>query len=363
MKGDGGGFVIGEGKARGMEHGLQAETALPFVSVIVVVRNEETNIARCLTEIVAQTYPVDRLEIIVVDGMSTDRTREIVRGFPPGRIPLCMLTNPGMGRTQGLNLAIRAARGDIIARVDARTHIRPDYLSRCVETLVRTGADNVGGVQRPIDGPNASPTQTAIAMSLTHPLGVGGAQFRLGKKSGCVDTVYLGCFRREVFDRVGLFDADAAIISEDADINYRIRKSGGKVYLNSEIAAYYVARDKFKDFWRLYVRYGGGKAGFLLKHRTLAAPRQLALALFVGALGVLSLLSSFTRLSWQLFLGLLGTYVLGNLLVSSSLAIRARRSSLLPRLALAFACIHFGWAFGFFRRLAQRPKPGEYWNH
>lgn len=338
-------------------------TDLPFVSVIVVVRNEEANIAQCLRQVIAQDYPADRLEIIVADGMSTDRTREIVERFSGGEIPLRVLPNPGMGRTQGLNVAIRAARGDVIARVDARTLIESDYVSRCVDTLLKTGADNVGGVQRAVASVDGSPTQRAIAISLAHPLGVGGAQFRLGRRSGSVDTVYLGCFRRDVFERVGLFDERASMISEDTDINYRIRKSGGKVYLDNEIIASYVPRDNLKDFWRLYVRYGGGKAGFLLKHGTLAAPRQLVLALFVAALGGLALLSPFSRLGWQLLLGLLGAYALGNLLVSTSAALRVATPSLLPRLALAFACIHFGWAFGFFRRLTQRPRPGEYWKY
>lgn len=336
---------------------------MPFVSVIVVARDEEASIGSCLARLVAQDYPADRLEIIVADGMSTDRTKEVVEGFPAGEIPLRVLPNPGLGRTQGLNVAVRAARGDVIARVDARTLIESDYVSRCVDTLAKTGADNVGGVQRAVASVDGSPTQRAIAISLAHPLGVGGAQFRLGRRSGCVDTVYLGCFRRDVFERVGLFDEGAPIISEDTDINYRIRKSGGKVYLDNEIMASYVPRDNLKDFWRLYVRYGGGKAGFLLKHGTLAAPRQLALALFVAALGVLALLSPFSRLGWQLFLGLLGVYALGNLLVSTSVALRAAKPSLLPYLALAFACIHFGWAFGFFRRLTQRQRPGKYWKY
>ena len=262
-----------------------------------------------------------------------------------------------------VNVAIRAAQGDVIARVDARTLVGTDYLSRCVDTLLSTGADNVGGVQRASQGGDGSPTQRAIGISLAHPFGVGGAQFRLGRKSGRVDTVYLGCFRREVFDRVGLFDDDAPIISEDTDINYRIRKSGGTVYLNSEITASYVPRDNFKDFWRLYVRYGGGKAGFLLKHKRLAAPRQLVLALFGGSLGVFALTSPLSRLSGQLFLALFGAYVLTNVVVSASISLRKARPSLLLRMPLAFGCIHFGWAFGFFRRLVQRPRPGQYWKH
>jgi len=153
------------------------------------------------------------------------------------------------------------------------------------------------------------------------------------------------------------------IISEDTDINYRIRKSGGTVYLNSEITASYVPRDNFKEFWRLYVRYGGGKAGFLLKHKRLAAQRQLVLALFGGSLGVFALTSPLSRLSGQLFLALFGAYVLTNVVVSASISLREARPSLLLRMPLAFACIHFGWAFGFFRRLVQRPRPGQYWKH
>ena len=346
-----------------VNHGSVSQTEMPLVSVIVVVRDEEANISGCLAQLVAQDYPADRLEIVVVDGMSTDRTREIAETFATGKVSLRVVANPGMGRAPGLNVAILAARGDLIARVDARTRVGPDYVSRCVETLERTGAENVGGVQRPLGNGDGTLTQEAIRISLAHPLGVGGAHFRLGRKSGYVDTVYLGCFRREVFDRLGLFDADAPIIGEDADINYRIRKAGGKVYLNSEIIGHYIPRDNYKDFWRMYFSYGAGKAGFLLKHGTLPAPRQLGLALFVGALGVLALAWPLERLSGQLFLGLLSAYVLGNLFVSASIALRAARFSLVPNLALAFACIHFGWAFGFFWRLAQRPKPGEYWKY
>src|SRR5437899_10995058 len=120
---------------------------LPLVSVIVVVRNEEPNMARCLSQIARQDYPRDRLEVIVADGMSTDRTREIADSFLAGGIRLRVVTNSGLGRTQGLNLAIREARGSVIARVDARTVIDADYLRRCVQTLLETGADNVGGVQ------------------------------------------------------------------------------------------------------------------------------------------------------------------------------------------------------------------------
>jgi succinoglycan biosynthesis protein ExoA len=332
----------------------------PSVSVIIVARNEEANIDRCLAQIVGQDYPHERLEVIVVDGLSTDRTREIVKSFANRGVPVRVLTNPARGRTQGLNLAIRVARGSVIARVDARTVVDADYLRRCVQTLLATGADNVGGVQRPLPR-GRGVVQRAIEIAMSHPLGVGGAEFRRGRRSGDVDTVYLGCFRRDVFERVGLFDETAAVISEDTDINYRIRQAGGRVYLNADVVAYYDPRDNFRDFWRLYLRYGGGKAGFLLKHRRLAAARQVALATFVGALGLLALASPFSGVSRALFAGLLAVYLTGNLVISTATAVRASHLALVPALSIAFACIHFGWGIGFLTRLMQRPRPGAYW--
>lgn len=354
--------MAGESDGYSPEAPALQEKNLPLVSVIVVVRNEEANIARCLSHIVRQDYPHDRLEIIVADGMSTDRTREIAESLWTGGVPLRVVENIGQGRTQGLNLAIGAARGDVIARVDARTVIPPGYLRGCVETMMQTGADNVGGLQRPLPSGDGL-TRQAIAMVLLHPAGVGGAEFRLGRRSGDVDTVYLGCFRRGVFEKVGLFDEKVPIISEDADINFRIRQAGGRVYLNSELVAYYDPRHNFLEFWRLYVRYGGGKAGFMLKHRRLAGPRQLALALFIGSLILLTVASPFSSLCRIGLVGLLGVYVMGNLFVSGMLALRASRLALFPYLALALACIHFGWGFGFLRRLVQRARPGEYWKH
>ncbi len=356
---------------------LLQSAAWPRVTVIVPVRNERARIVRCLGQILAQSYPKDRLEVLIVDGASDDGTRELldraVRDGAPGEAGrgggptsaasngggprVQVLENPKRQRASGLNIGIQAASGDVIVRIDARSWVPLDYVERCVTTLVETGADNVGGVQRPIAH---TATQEAIGAVLSHPFGVGNAAFRLGRKSGYVDTVYLGCFRREVFDRVGLFDDDSVVISEDSDINQRIRQSGGEVYLNAEIQAFYEPRETFRDFWRIAFRYGGARAGNLLKHRGLTSWRQAAPSAFVLGLVSLLALSLWDRRALLPLLGIAAAYTLVDAAIALRLA-RRRRPGLFPKLLLAFPCLHLGWGLGFWTRLVVPPRPGVSW--
>lgn len=327
-------------------------THLPRVSVIVPVRNEERYVGKCLSRLLAQDYPKDRVEILVVDGLSEDRTRQIVGAFlrdhaatPPA---LRLIDDPGRERVTALNAGIRAATGDVIMRVDARSMVPVDYVRRCVETLEATGADNVGGIQQPIA---ETPMQDAIGLAMSHPFGVGDAQFRIGTKSGFVDTVYLGSFRREVFDRVGFFDDAVPVLSEDSDINQRIRDGGGTVYLNTEIRPGYYPRETLGGLVVLYGRYGVARAGNVCKHRKMTSWRQAVPPLFVlavAALGALSLLHPAFAAALAV---VLGVYVLLDAAVATSLAARRGRWELWPRLVAVFPCMHVAWAIGFFRGL------------
>jgi len=337
------------------------ETELPMVSAIVPAKDEDRYIGGCITQLLEQSYPRRRLEILVVDGMSTDATRAIVQGFlrsDHGFAGIRLIDNPKFQRAAALNAGIRQAKGEIILRLDARSRIPRDYVSKCVQTLVRTGAANVGGVLKPVA---ATPTQEAIGLAMSHPLGVGNAQFRLGRKSGFVDTVYPGCFRREIFERIGLFDEDAAVISEDSDLNQRIRESGGSVYLSTDIEVYYYPRETLAGFWKLYFRYGGARAGNFLKHRTFSAWRQLGPPGFLLCVIGSAILSPLNPIFLFLSLALLGAFLLTNLLVSVSQALTVGKIQLAGRLFAAYLCIHFGYGLGFLARLFQRPKPGKYW--
>lgn len=350
----------------------------PRVTVIIPVRNERERILRCLDQILAQSYPKDRLEVLIVDGDSDDGTRELLdralrdgtvgevgsEGGPRdlaasnGRPSVRVLRNPKRQRASGLNIGIKAATGDVIARIDARSSVLPHYVEQCVRTLAETEADNVGGVQTPMA---RTASQEAIGTVLSHPFGVGNAAFRLGRKSGDVDTVYLGCFRREVFERVGLFDEESIVISEDSDINQRIRQAGGRVYLNANIHAYYEPRETLGAFWRIAFRYGGARAGNLVKHRRLTSWRQaIPPAVVLGLVSLLAL-SLWDRRLLMPLIGIAAVYLLADAAISLVLSRRRRRWGLAPRLLLAFPCMHFGWGLGFWTRLLLPQRPGIAW--
>ena len=345
---------------------MSAAAERPFVSVVVPVWNEARHIEGCLRRLFEQTYPADRFEVVVVDGLSDDGTRQLVERLIAARggqgiavgPALRLVEDPKRQRPSAVNAGIRAARGQVIARIDARALVPLDYLARCVDALERTGADNVGGIQRPIA---AGAMQEAIGLAMSHPFGVGNAQFRLGRRSGFVDSIYLGCFRRKVFDRIGLFDEDEPLLSEDSDINQRIRESGGRVYLDTAIVVGYYPRETLGALWKMYFRYGGARAGNLLKHGNLTSWRQAVPPALVASLIVLGALSVVSRWSLVAFGAILGAYAACDLLAAGAASVGAGRVRLWPRVAAAFPCIHFAWGSGVLVRLCRRRGAEALW--
>ena len=183
----------------------------PLVSVIVPSRNEAHRIGPCLESILGNDYPSDRLEILVVDGMSDDGTRTVVESFGARFPQLRLVSNDRKITPAALNLGIAAAQGSVIVRMDAHVEYPRDYISALVALLEESGADNVGGVCRTLPA-NDSPIARAVALGMSHPLGVGNSHFRIGtSENRWVDTVPFGCYRREVFDRIGTFDEELVI--------------------------------------------------------------------------------------------------------------------------------------------------------
>ncbi len=312
----------------------------PLVSVVMPCFNEEAFIADALNSLV-DDYVRQNAEFLVPDGGSTDATRDIVNAFASTHgLPLRLLDNKMRYQVFGLNLAIAAARGEIILRADAHSLFPPGYVRECVETLQKTGAAGVGGVMRPL---GKTAVQKAIALAMRHPLGVGNAKFHLGRYSGYADTVYLGTYPKAIFDEVGLFDSRCRT-NEDAELNLRIRQHGKRVYLNGGLEVTYFPRKSLGALAVQYFRYGRGRAYTTVKHRQFTSVRQVAPIALVPALAGAVLLSP-----WKpIFLGFVAAYLL--LLAGGALFLRTGESAPLKIRLLAvpaFVLMHNAWGAGF----------------
>jgi glycosyltransferase involved in cell wall biosynthesis len=330
----------------------------PLVSVVIPMRNEETSIGSLLASVLAQDYPADRLEVLVVDGESTDaspaRVAEMARRDPRVRL----LSNPRRIVPPALNIAIRAARGEIICRIDGHTRVAPDYVRIGVETLRRTGADNVGGRMDAVGGGWFG---DAAADATSSRFGV-GSYFHFGTEEREVDTVYLGMWPKAVFARVGLFDEEL-VRNQDDEFNYRLRKAGGRIVLNPAMRSWYQNRQDVAHLLRQYYQYGQWKVRVLQKH-----PRQMSWRHFVPPAFVAGLIAlTVAQALWPAAQGLLrlvgGVYLLAVLVAAWSVSRRRGMRGVLAT-ALALVCVHVAWGTGFLSGLItfadrwRRPEQG-----
>ncbi len=313
---------------------------LPFVSVIIPMRNEEAWIARCLGSVLAQDYPADRMEVLVTDGMSTDSSPQMLADLARRDPRVRVLANPGLIVPTGLNLAIAAARGDVIARIDAHTMIEPDYLRRGIELLARTGASNVGG---PMICRGGSPVGDAIAAAMGSRFGI-GATFHFATGEVECDTVYMGMWPRRVFEEVGLFDEEF-VRNQDDELSYRIRKAGGRIVVSPAMRSIYQNRESWKALASQFRQYGVWKVRVLQKH-----PLQMSIRHFVPPLfqaGVVVLVMA-GIVVWRpaLWIGLAAVASYAGL-IGVVAASGARGAGARARLWLALVLIHQSWAAGF----------------
>ena len=320
-----------------------APTPIPFVSVIVPCRNEERHLKACLDSIVATAYPHDRLEILVVDGGSQDGTRAIAESHNGATIRV--LSNPAGTAPAALNIGIQQARGDIVARMDAHATYPPEYLPRLVEALDMTGADNVGGVLETLAATDTAVAR-AIAAACSHPFGVGNSQFRIGARTNqWVDTVAFGCWRRQLFNWLGMFDEEL-VRNQDDELNHRLLARGGRILLVPSVTAQYYARETLGQVARMFYQYGhykplvARKVGRVMTARQLAPP-ALTLGLLVAA-------------AFAPFLPV-ARWLGGALAVVYGVAVLGAAVRLAPRLGfraalatvLVFPLMHFGYGWGF----------------
>jgi glycosyltransferase involved in cell wall biosynthesis len=325
---------------------------LPVVSVVVPCRNEARHIGDCLRSIVAGDYPPDRLEVLVVDGSSDDGTRDVVADMARRHPSIRLLDNPRRATPAGLNAALRAARGDVIARMDAHVVYPPDYLGRLVAALAESGADNVGGIVRTLPDGEGSAAR-AIALALSHPFGVGNSYFRIGTPSRrWVDTVPFGCYRREVFQRIGPFDEEL-IRGQDEELNYRLLRAGGRILLIPEVVSLYFARGTIGKVARMYYQYGYFKPIVARKVGRVMTVRQVVPAALVAGLAASGALAAAWPDTAPAFLALSGSYV-GAVLACSLHAARRHGLACAAWLPVVFPALHLSYGVGWIRSLLDR---------
>jgi succinoglycan biosynthesis protein ExoA len=312
------------------------------VSVIVPCRNEREHIGACLRSILAQEMPPGGFEVIIADGLSDDGTRNILMSLAQQDSRLRVIDNPGRIVSTGLNAAIRAAQGSTIIRMDAHTEYARDYICQCLAVLEETGADNVGGSCM---ATGEGLVGQAIAAAFHSPFAVGGARGHDPHYEGGLDTVFLGCWRREVFDQVGLFDEEL-VRNQDDEFNLRLTRAGGRIWQSPRIVSWYKPRASLGALFRQYLQYGYWKVRVIQKHQRPASVRHLVPALFILLLIALLPASIWWPPAAQAWLGLVGLYSASNIAASCITASRSGWKHF-PLLPLVFTCYHVAYGVGF----------------
>lgn len=318
------------------------DTSNPFVSVIMPVYNEGNFIRRSLGALVNQTYPQDRMEIILADGMSKDNTRELIKEIASeSNVSVRLIDNTKQIAPAGLNRALGIAKGDVIVRIDGHTIVEADYVSESVEALKRTDAANVGGKMNAV---SEGLVGNSITLATSSRFGIGNARFHYSDREEYVDTVYLGAWPRRIFEQYGLFNEEL-VRNQDDEFNYRIRANGEKILLSPKIKSRYYSRSSFKSLWRQYFQYGYWKVRVLQMHPKQMSPRQFVPAAFVLSLILTFILSLLAPVGIWAFLAVISSYLIAN--IAASFLTAKTHLALIPMISLSFAILHFSYGFGF----------------
>ena len=333
---------------------------LPFVTIVIPCRNEEKHIARCLDSILANDYLEDSMEILVLDGMSEDKTREIVADYEARFTCIRLVDNPQRSIPAAMNVGIRNAKGDTIMKMDAHSIYQRNHISLCVHYQEEYNATNVGGVWRMVPGSDTAAAQ-AIVLSMAHRFGSGNARIKVGAgQPTWSDSVAFGCYRKELFSRIGLFD-ERLKGGSDMDMNVRIRAAGGKILLVPLVVVNYTADSDLKKFWKHNFADGVWTSYVMKFGRKASCWRHWVPAAFVlSVFTTIALSALWPFLLWAAF-GIVGIYAAASLAVSAQIAMRGKDFNQLFLLPAVFAARHVAHGCGVLFGLLLIVLPGEHW--
>jgi glycosyltransferase involved in cell wall biosynthesis len=342
-----------------LKHAAKVE-ASPLVTIVVPCRNEEKYIAKCLDSILANDYPKDRMEILVLDAMSEDRTREIVAHYAERFPQIRLVDNPKRHIPVAMNLGIKEARGERILKMDAHSTYPAEYLSRCVRYQDEYRAENAGGVWKMVPGADTAMAR-AIVLGLGHRFGSGNANVKIGvDKPTWSDTTAFGCFKRDLFERIGMYDENL-LSSSDLDLNQRIQAAGGGILIAPDVVINYSADANLRAL-RRHVFADGVWVSYVMKF----GKRAWSWRHWVPAMFVLSLLTTFalgtmSKAFLWLGVGIAAVYLVASIGVSLQIAIREREARYAILLPSVFAVRHLVFGLGTLFGLLLVIVPGEHW--
>ncbi len=316
------------------------------ISIICPVYNEEKYITACIDSVLDCDYPKEFLEFLIVDGMSSDGTREIIKQYQQKKSFIQLIDNPLQNVPAALNIGIKRATGEYIFRIDAHAHYPHHYFSILLENMIALQADNVGAICKTLP-PDKSAKSLAIATALSAPFGMGNSYFRIGSDTTRqVDTVPFGCFHKSIFEKIGYFDEEL-IRNQDDEFNGRIIKNGGKIFLIPNVVVDYFGRNRLDKTAKMFYQYGLFKP---LVNKKLGSPttiRQLVPPTFVATLILLLLIFIFHPKFYFLFVLFISFYVLFNLIISFYEGIKKKNWKMIPLLFITFIIIHFSYGIGY----------------
>lgn len=318
---------------------MNKDKNIPFISVVIPMYNEESYIQECLFSLIGQNYPKDKYEIIVVDGNSEDHSREKVSEIAKKNLLIKIYNNSKRIIPVSFNIGIEKAKGEIIIFVGAHAICEKDYISQCVFLLNNTDASNVGGIQNAVGTDYIS---HGISFAMLSPFGVGNAYFHFYKKEKFVDSVWGGAYRKETLIKLGGFD-ETYIKNQDYELNYRLRKMGGKIFLSPKIKCKYFVRNSIKKLTSQYFKYGYWKVKIINEHPDSIMLRQMVPPVFVISL-IISMILLLLNLSIGFFIPMIYFFI--NLLFSIQISYTKGFKYILI-LPIIFFTIHISWGIGF----------------
>ncbi|MFL5763697.1 MAG: glycosyltransferase family 2 protein [Bacteroidia bacterium] len=313
------------------------------VAIVVPARNEEKYIGKCIESVLAQDHPQELISLFICDGKSTDATAAVVTGYSSRFSNVHLLINEKQSTPYALNLGIRASDADVVIILGAHAELDRSYVSNCLKAFQHD--ERIGCTGGIIENIYENETAEVIGKAMSSSFGVGNAHFRTGNKSGFVDTVAFGAYKREVFEKIGCFDEEL-IRNQDDEFNYRLTNAGFLVYLSRDIRSKYYVRASYEKLFRQYYQYGYWKVYVGKKHKAISTLRQLIPMLFVLFLFIGAFLSPLHLFIFRAYMGVMVLYLLGAVYFAAQ---KSSGVAQLPKIVFAFMILHFSYGTGYLR--------------